>query len=98
MFKNSTGPVLRENHFDLSKLKGVQRRAALYMMLDRMNAGYPIEYLMVTEGGFTHEALCLVRCLPSRLNAALLTVLVWPANTCLSPLACAAPASFASSP
>ena len=37
MFKNSTGPVLREKYFDLTKLKGVQRRAALYMLIDRMN-------------------------------------------------------------
>ncbi len=44
------------------------------VLLDRMNAGYPIEYLIVTEGGFTHEALAVVRCTPSKLNAALLAL------------------------
>jgi hypothetical protein len=42
------------------------------VLLDKMNAGYPIEYLLVTSGGFTHEALGLVRCTPSKLNTAFL--------------------------
>jgi len=51
------------------------------VLLDGMNAGYPIEYLMVTEGGFTHESLSLVRCTPSKLNAAFLALGLEPGKT-----------------
>lgn len=51
------------------------------ILLDKMMAGYPIEYLVVTEGGFTHEALGMVRCTPSRLNAALLALGLTPGRT-----------------
>lgn len=51
------------------------------VLLDGMNEGYPIEYLMVTEGGFTHESLCLVRCTPSKLNAAFLALGLEPGKT-----------------
>ena len=50
-------------------------------LLDKMHAGYPIEYLMVTQGGFTHEALCMVRCTPSKLNAAFLALGLKPGRT-----------------
>ncbi|MBI4879665.1 MAG: hypothetical protein HY812_08415 [Planctomycetes bacterium] len=51
------------------------------ILLDRMNAGYPIEYLIVTEGGFTHEALGMVRATPSKLNAAFLALGLSPGST-----------------
>lgn len=51
------------------------------ILLDKMNSGYPIEYLMVTEGGFTHESLCLVRCTPSKLNAAFLALGLAPGRS-----------------
>ena len=51
------------------------------ILLDRMLAGYPIEYLVVTEGGFTHEALAMVRATPSKLNAAFLALGLTPGAT-----------------
>ncbi len=51
------------------------------VLLDRMNAGYPIEYLIVSEGGFTHESLGLVRCTGSKLNAAFLALGLTPGKT-----------------
>ncbi|MFH0946359.1 MAG: YdjY domain-containing protein [Planctomycetota bacterium] len=51
------------------------------ILLDRMLASYPIEYLIVTETGFTHEALALVRVTPSRLNAAFLALGLTPGKT-----------------
>lgn len=50
-------------------------------LLDHMNSGYPIEYLMVTNGGSAHEALCMVRCTPSKLNAAFLALGLTPGRT-----------------
>lgn len=37
LFKNNAGPVIREDYFSLSKLRGTQKRSVLLMMLDRMN-------------------------------------------------------------
>lgn len=51
------------------------------VLLDKMNAGYPIEYLLVTEGGFTHEALAMIRCTPSKLNAGFLALGLEPGRT-----------------
>ncbi len=51
------------------------------ILLDRMNAGYPIEYLIVTQGGFTHESLGMVRCTPSKLNAAFLALGLTPGKS-----------------
>lgn len=51
------------------------------VLLDRMNAGYPIEYLIVSDGGFTHESLGLVRCTGSKLNAAFLALGLSPGKT-----------------
>jgi len=51
------------------------------ILLDRMLAGYPIEYLVVTEGGFTHESLAMIRATPSRLNAAFLALGLTPGST-----------------
>jgi len=51
------------------------------ILLDVMNAGYPIEYLIVTHGGATHESLGLVRCTPSKLNAAFLALRLEPGRT-----------------
>lgn len=51
------------------------------VLLDKMNAGYPIEYLIVSEGGFTHESLGLVRCTGSKLNAAFLALGLAPGQT-----------------
>ncbi len=38
---------------------------------DRTTLGYPIEYVLVTERGRTHEALFILRCQPSLLDACL---------------------------
>lgn len=51
------------------------------VLLDRMRAGYPIEYLIVTDNGFTHEALGMIRATPSRLNAAFLALGLEPGRT-----------------
>lgn len=51
------------------------------VLLDRMNSGYPIEYLMVTDMGRAHESLCMVRCTPSKLNAAFLALGLTPGKT-----------------
>lgn len=51
------------------------------ILLDRMLAGYPIEYLVVTEVGFTHEALAMIRATPSKLNAAFLALGLTPGST-----------------
>ncbi len=59
--------------------KTIEMRGVI--LLDRMNAGYPIEYLVVTQGGFTHEALGMVRCTPSKLNAACLALGLLPGKT-----------------
>lgn len=37
MFKNKNGAIIKEDYFNLSKLTGVQKRAAIFMMIDRMN-------------------------------------------------------------
>jgi|688.fasta_scaffold2012853_1 hypothetical protein len=37
MFKNKNGAIIKEDYFNLSKLSGVQRRAAILMMIERMN-------------------------------------------------------------
>jgi len=37
MFKNRNGAIIKEDYFNLSKLSGVQKRAALLMMMNRMN-------------------------------------------------------------
>lgn len=59
--------------------KRVEVKGAI--LLDRMMPGYPIEYLVVTEEGFTHEALGIVRCVPSKLNAAFLALGLQPGRT-----------------
>jgi hypothetical protein len=51
------------------------------ILLDRMNPNYPIEYLLVTNSGFTHEAFAIVRVTPSKLNAALLALGLTPGKT-----------------
>lgn len=51
------------------------------ILLDRMQSGYPIEYLVVTESGFTHESLAIVRCLPSRLSASFMALGLEPGKT-----------------
>lgn len=51
------------------------------ILLDRMRSGYPIEYLIVNEGGFTHESLGILRCTPSKLNAAFLALGLSPGKT-----------------
>jgi hypothetical protein len=37
MYKNNNGPVIKEDYFNLSKLTGNHKRAALFMLLDRLN-------------------------------------------------------------
>ncbi len=51
------------------------------ILLDRMNSNYPIEYLLVTGGGYTHEAFGIVRATPSKLNAAFLALGLAPGKT-----------------
>lgn len=59
--------------------KTVEVRGAI--LLDRMNTSYPIEYLIVTESGFTHESLGIVRVTPSKFNAAFLALGLTPGQT-----------------
>lgn len=51
------------------------------ILLDKMNPNYPIEYLIVTNGGFTHEAFGIVRVTASKLNAAFLAFGLQPGKT-----------------
>lgn len=51
------------------------------ILLDKMNPNYPIEYLIVTNGGFTHEAFGIVRVTASKLNAAFLAFGMTPGKT-----------------
>lgn len=37
LFKNNRGAIIKEDYFRLSKLSGVQKRAALLMMINRLN-------------------------------------------------------------
>ena len=37
IFKDNRGVIIKDNYFDLSKLKGTARRSAILMILDRMN-------------------------------------------------------------
>jgi hypothetical protein len=48
---------------------------------DKESRRYPIEYVVVSEGGNTHEALILVKTTPSNLNAALLSLGLEPGTT-----------------
>jgi|GEM_PF-3260165 len=48
---------------------------------DKGSPRYPIEYVVVSEGGNTHEALVLVKATPSNLNAALLALGLSPGKT-----------------
>jgi len=56
---------------DLAK-KRVSVKGAI--IRDKESRRYPIEYVIVTEGGNTHEAMILIRATPSNLNAALLSI------------------------
>ena len=48
---------------------------------DKTQRRYPIEYVVVAEGGNTHEAMVLVKAKPSNLNAALLSLGLTPGKT-----------------
>ena len=48
---------------------------------DKQSAQYPIEYVVVSEGGNTHEALILIKAKPSNINAALLSIGLEPGKT-----------------
>jgi len=48
---------------------------------DSRSLQYPIEYIIVSEGGSTHEAMILVKAQPSHLNAALLALGLKPGKT-----------------
>jgi hypothetical protein len=48
---------------------------------DKRQAQYPIEYVVVSEGGNQHEALILVKAMPSNINAALLALGLEPGKT-----------------
>jgi hypothetical protein len=53
---------------------------------DARSANYPIEYVVVSDGGNTHEALILIKATPSVLNAALLSLGLNPGKTISSRL------------
>ncbi len=63
---------------DLAK-KRVSVKGAI--IRDKESRRYPIEYVVVTEGGNTHEAMILIRATPSNLNAALLAIGLEAGNT-----------------
>lgn len=48
---------------------------------DKESRRYPIEYVVVSEGGNTHEAMILVKATPSNLNAALLSLGLEPGTS-----------------
>jgi hypothetical protein len=48
---------------------------------DKESRRYPIEYVVVSEGGNTHEAMILIKATPSNLNAALLSLGLEPGTT-----------------
>lgn len=48
---------------------------------DAKSTQYPIEYVVVSEGGSSHEAMLLVKATPSHLNAAMLAIGVTPGKT-----------------
>jgi len=48
---------------------------------DKESRRYPIEYVVVSEGGNTHEAMVLIKATPSNLNAALLATGLEPGKT-----------------
>jgi len=48
---------------------------------DSLSPQYPIEYVVVSEGGNTHEAFILIKAKPSILNAALLCLGLKPGKT-----------------
>jgi hypothetical protein len=48
---------------------------------DKESPRYPIEYVVVSEGGNTHEALVLIKAVPSSLNAALLSLGLEPGKS-----------------
>jgi len=51
------------------------------ILLNHMLPSYPIEYLIVNESGYTHEALGIVAVTPSKLNAAFLALGLTPGRT-----------------
>jgi len=63
---------------DLEK-KRVSVKGAI--IRDKESPRYPIEYIVVSEGGSTHEALVLIKAVPSDLNAALLSIGLEPGHT-----------------
>jgi hypothetical protein len=63
---------------DLKK-KRIEVKGAI--IRDKLNPQYPFEYVVVSEGGSTHEALILVRATPSNLNAGLLALGLEPGKT-----------------
>ena len=78
---------LLERHGLLLDLDGgaVSMRGAV--LHDRRTLGYPVEYLVVNEHGKTHEALILVRAVPSFLDACLKALELQPGAPTLVELA-----------
>lgn len=65
-------------HVDL-KHKRVEVKGAI--IRDKESPQYPLEYVVVSTGGYTHEALVLVKATPSILNAALVSIGLKPGKT-----------------
>jgi len=63
---------------DLDK-KTVEVKGAI--IRDVVARRYPIEYVVVSEGGHTHEAMILIKAKPSNLNAALMSLGLNPGKT-----------------
>lgn len=78
---------LLERHGLLLDLEGgaVSMRGAV--LHDRRTLGYPVEYLVVNEHGKTHEALILVKAMPSFLDACLRALGLEPGSPTLVELA-----------
>ena len=53
MFKNNKGAIIRQDYFDISKLRGSARRSAILMVLDQMNfrrGGYQYQIQSKLDG------------------------------------------------
>ena len=93
---NDLNTAIKEdnNNNDLQKLKEIFKADGITVDLkrkrvevkgviirDKLSPQYPIEYVVVSEGGNAYEAIILIKALPSHLNAALLSIGLTPGKT-----------------
>ncbi|MEW6745935.1 MAG: YdjY domain-containing protein [Planctomycetota bacterium] len=71
---------LGEEEIELDRAAGQVRWKAV-VLRDRSDLRYPIEYLVTTENGSTHETIFLCRVTPSLLNACFLALGLTPGRT-----------------